>query len=105
MEKNISEIKLNGHKTRRLPGNSNISFKGVDGGDLLLKLDEKGICASTGSACNSGSAGPSHVLTAIGLSKEYLQSSLRITLGIENTKTDVEYLLKNLKEIVKECRK
>lgn len=101
IEKNFPDAKLNGHRTIRLPGNSNISFKGVNGGDLLLELDEKGICASAGSACNSSSQEPSHVLTAIGLTPEYLQGSLRITFGAENTKEEVEYLVDSLKEIVK----
>ncbi len=104
IEKRIPNIKLNGHRINRLPGNVNISFKDVDGGELLLKLDEKGICASTGSACNSGSAEPSHVLTAMGVKPEYLDGSLRITFGEENTKEDVDYLVDNLEKIVKECR-
>ncbi len=103
VEKRIPNIKLNGHRTNRLPGNVNISFKDVDGGELLLKLDEKGICASTGSACNSGSAEPSHVLTAIGLKPEYLEGSLRITFGEDNTKEDVDYLVDNLENAVKDC--
>ena len=70
----------------------------------MLKLDEQGICASTGSACNSGSTKPSHVLTAIGLEQEYLQGSLRITFGKENTKEDVDFLIKNLEEITKTWR-
>lgn len=104
IEKSIPDIKLNGHRTKRLPGNVNISFKDVNGGDLLLKLDEKGICASTGSACNSASSEPSHVLTAIGLKPEFLQGSLRTTFGAENTKEEIDYLVENLKKIVKECR-
>lgn len=104
IEKNIPNIRLNGHKTKRLPGNANISFKGVNGGDLLLKLDAKGICVSTGSACNSKSNKPSHVLTAIGVEPEYLQGSLRTTFGEENTKEQIDYLVENLKNIVKECR-
>ena len=105
VENRIPDIKLNGHRTKRLPGNSNISFKNVDGGELLLKLDEKGICTSTGSACNSGSSEPSHVLTAIGLRPEYLEGSLRTTFGEENTKEDVDFLIDNLEKIVKDCRK
>lgn len=101
VEKNIPEAKLNGHRKKRLAGNANISFKGIDGGDLLLKLDEKGICVSTGSACSSGSTEPSHVLTAIGLEPEYLRGSLRVTFGNENSKEDVDYLIKNLEEIIK----
>ena len=100
VEKKIPVTILNGHRTKRLPGNANISFKGVNGGDLLLKLDEKGICASTGSACNTGSTEPSHVLVSIGLKPEYLQGSLRTTFGYENTKEDIDYLLSSLKEII-----
>ena len=81
-----------------------MSFKGIHGGDLLLKLDEQGICVSTGSACSSGSTEPSHVLTSIGLGAEYLQGSLRVTFGNENTKEDVDYLIKNLEEIIKTWR-
>ena len=100
VEKKIPGTILNGHRTKRLPGNANISFKGVNGGDLLLKLDEKGICASTGSACNTGSTEPSHVLVSIGLKPEYLQGSLRTTFGYENTKEDIDYLLSSLKVII-----
>lgn len=100
VENKIPGTILNGHRTKRLPGNANISFKGVNGGDLLLKLDEKGICASTGSACNTGSTEPSHVLVSIGLKPEYLQGSLRTTFGYENTKEDIDYLLSSLKEII-----
>lgn len=105
VETEIPDVILNGDRTKRLPGNANISFKNVDGGDLLLKLDENGICASTGSACNTGSAAPSHVLVAIGLQPEYLQGSLRTTFGEDNSKDDVDYLIKYLKQAVKECRK
>ncbi len=96
IEEKIPNAKLNGHRTKRLPGNANISFKGVDGQLLLLKLDENGICASSGSACTSGSLNPSHVLMAIGLPPEYAQGSLRITIGDENTKEDIDYLIKLL---------
>lgn len=105
VETEIPDAILNGDRIKRLPGNANISFKNVDGGDLLLKLDENGICASTGSACNTGSAAPSHVLVAIGLQPEYLQGSLRTTFGDDNSRDDVDYLIKNLKQAVKECRK
>lgn len=104
VERNIPDIKLNGHRNKRLPGNANFSFRGVDGGDLLLKLDEKGICVSTGSACNSASAEPSHVLTALGLEPEYLQGSLRTTFGEENRIEDIDFLIENLKIIIKECK-
>lgn len=104
IQKNISDIKINGSLKDRLPGNSNISFKNVNGSELLLKLDEKGICASAGSACSSGNTTPSHVLTAIGLTDEYTEGTLRVTFGDENTKEDIDYLIKNLVEIVKELR-
>lgn len=100
----ISDIKINGSMEHRLPGNSNISFKGVNGSELLMKLDERGICASTGSACSSGSGIPSHVLTAIGLTSEYAEGTLRVTFGDENTKEDVKYLVDNLMQIVKDIR-
>ena len=104
IQKQIPDIKINGSMEHRLPGNSNISFKGINGSELLMKLDEKGICASAGSACSSGSSMPSHVLTAIGLTSEYAEGTLRVTFGDENTKEDVEYLVENLIKIVKEIR-
>ena len=104
VQNQIQNIKINGSMEHRLPGNSNISFKGINGSELLMKLDEKGICASAGSACSSGSSMPSHVLTAIGLTSEYAEGTLRVTFGDENTKEDVEYLVENLTQIVKEIR-
>ena len=104
IQNQIPDIKINGSMEHRLPGNSNISFRGVNGSELLMKLDEKGICASAGSACSSGSSMPSHVLTAIGLPSEYVEGTLRVTFGDENTKEDVEYLVNNLTQIVKEIR-
>lgn len=105
VEEKIPDAKLNGHRTLRLPGNANISFKNVIGEDLLLKLDENGICASAGSACSSGSSKPSHVLLAIGLDKEFAQGSLRITLGEENTKEDIDFLIEQLVKIIPDLRK
>ena len=104
VQNQIQNIKINGSMEHRLPGNSNISFKGVSGSELLMKLDERGICASAGSACSSGSSMPSHVLTAIGLTSEYAEGTLRVTFGDENTKEDVEYLVENLTQTVKEIR-
>ena len=101
VEKNIPDAKLNGDRFNRLPGNANFSFKGLDGEELLFKLDEKGICASGGSACSSGGGKPSHVLLAIGLERELANSALRITLGDENTKEDIDYLISALMEIKK----
>ena len=105
IEKRIKDIKINGDRENRLPGNANISFKGVDAQELLLYLDARGICASAGSACTSGSSTPSHVLVAIGLDEELAGSSLRVTFGIDNTKDDVDYLVESLVEIVKKLRK
>lgn len=105
VEEKIPYIKINGHRTKRLPGNANISFRFIEGESLLLNLDMKGICASSGSACTSGSLDPSHVLLAIGLPHEIAHGSLRITFGEENTKEDVDYLVKCLIEIVHRLRK
>ena len=104
IQQQIPDIKINGSMEYRLPGNSNISFKGINGSELLMKLDEKGICASAGSACSSGSSMPSHVLTAIGLTSEFADGTLRVTFGEENTKEDVQYLVETLTNIVKEIR-
>jgi len=104
VKRNIPHIKINGHKTKRLSGNSNISFEFVDGETLLLKLDERGICVSTGSACSSGNNSPSHVLLAIGLDEKKAKGSLRVTFGKENTKEDVDFLIESLVEIVSELR-
>ena len=104
VEKRIPYIKINGHKTKRLPGNSNISFGFINGEDLLLKLDEKRICASAGSACSTGNANPSHVLTAIGLEEKVAKGALRVTFGDENTKQDVDYLVDSLVKIVEKLR-
>ncbi len=102
--KKIPYIKLNGHETKRLPGNVNISFKGIEGESLLLMLDMKGICASSGSACTSGSLDPSHVLLAIGLPHAIAHGSLRITFGEKNTEEDVNYIVDSLVDIVGKLR-
>ncbi len=101
---NIPYVRLNGHPTDRLPGNVNLSFEFIEGESLLLSLDLKGIAASSGSACTSGSLDPSHVLLAIGLSHEIAHGSLRITLGYENTDDDIDYLFTVLPEIVNRLR-
>ena len=105
VKERIPNIKLNGSLEKRLPGNANFSFEGIDGESLLLNLDAKGICASSGSACTTGSTSPSHVLLAIGLSPELANGALRTTFGEENTKEDVDYLVENLAEIVERLRK
>ncbi len=95
---------LNGHPTKRLPGNANISFEFIEGEGMLLCLDMKGISASSGSACTSGSLDPSHVLLAIGLKHEEAHGSLRVSFGEDNTTDDVNYIADSLKEIVERLR-
>ena len=97
LQKKFNNIKINGDLEKRLPGNVNVSFEGVDGEQLLLKLDEYGICASSASACFTGNNKPSHVLTAIGLNKEQALGTIRFTLGKENTKNEIDYVLEVLK--------
>lgn len=104
VNKRISNIKINGAINARLPGNSNISFEGVNGSDLLYELDSVGICASSGSACNSEETKPSHVLSSIGLDEKEAKSALRVTFGEFNTKEEVDYLVKNLETAVKKLR-
>ena len=94
-----SNIKINGDLERRLPGNVNVSFLNQDGQQLLLGLDEYGICASAGSACSTGSSKPSHVLTSIGLSKDEAFGTLRFTIGKENTKQEIDYVIKVLEKM------
>lgn len=102
--KKIPYVRLNGHRHDRLPGNLNFSFEFIEGESLLLMLDMKGIAASSGSACSSGSLDPSHVLIAIGLSHEIAHGSLRISFGIDNNDEDVDYLLEVLPGIVEKLR-
>ncbi len=104
VKEKIPYIKINGDLEKRLPGNSNISFRFIEGEGLLLNLDLKGICASSGSACTSGSLDPSHVLLAIGLPHEIAHGSLRISIGKYNTREEVDYLVENLVEIVNRLR-
>ncbi len=91
---------VNGSLTNRLPGNVNMCFEGIEGESLLLKLDAKGICASSGSACTSGSLDPSHVLLAIGRPHEIAHGSLRLTLSEENTPEEMEYIITSVKDVV-----
>ena len=102
--KEIPYTRLNGDREKRLPGNVNISFRFIEGESLLLMLDLHGICASSGSACTSGSLDPSHVLLAIGLPHEIAHGSLRLTLNHENTMEDVDYILEVLPRIVEKLR-
>lgn len=96
--------RLNGHRTNRLPNNANFSFQFIEGESLLIMLDMKGICASSGSACTSGSLDPSHVLLAIGLPHEIAHGSLRITLSENNTKEEIDFVVDSIKEIVAKLR-
>ena len=98
--KEIPHSALNGDAEKRLPGNVNFCFEGIEGESLLLLLDEQGISASSGSACTSGSLDPSHVLLAIGRVHDVAHGSLRLTLGKENTAEDVEYIIEAVKEVV-----
>ena len=95
---------LNGPRDNRLPGNVNFCFEGVSGESLLLFLDSKGICASSGSACASGALDPSHVLLALGLAPEIAQGSLRISLDISNTEEEIDYMLEVIPQVVEQLR-
>lgn len=105
IEQEIPGAKLNGHRTKRLPGNVNFSFEDVEGESVLIMLDMKGICASAGSACTSGSLDPSHVLLAVGQPPELARGSLRMTLGEDNTKEEMDTVVEALKEIIERIRK
>ena len=102
--KEISHSAINGDETNRLPGNVNFCFEGIEGESLLLLLDDKGIQASSGSACTSGSLDPSHVLLAIGRVHDVAHGSLRLTINEETTDDDVEYIIKSVKEVVEYLR-
>lgn len=107
IERVLSEIpytRLNGHKTNRLSGNANFSFRFIEGESLLILLDQKGIAGSSGSACTSGALDPSHVLLAIGLPHEIAHGSLRLTLSDETTKDEIDYVVDELKCIVERLR-
>jgi len=104
IEERIPDVRLNGHRTRRLPNNVNFSFEGVEGESMILLMDMQGICVSSGSACTSGSLDPSHVLMALGLRHEQAHGSLRMTLGADNTEAHVEKVLDTLPGIVSRLR-
>lgn len=104
IEKEIPYCRLNGDRQKRLPNNVNFSFRFIEGESLLIMLDMKGICASSGSACTSGSLDPSHVLLAIGLPHEIAHGSLRLTLGADTTKEEIDYVVEELKGIVSQLR-
>lgn len=103
--KTIPSSRLNGHTQKRLPNNINLSFTGIEGESLVLKLDQYGISSSTGSACTSTDLTPSHVLLALGLLEDLASASLRLTLGRKTTEKDLNYVLKILPKIVEELRK
>jgi len=100
----IDRSHINGDRLHRLPGNVNMCFEGIEGESLLLMLDLNGICASSGSACTSGSLDPSHVLLSIGLPHEIAHGSLRLTFGDENTEEDIDYIIKTIPPIVERLR-
>ena len=100
----IPKSRLNGHPTQRLPNNVNVIFEYIEGESILLMLNKRGVCASTGSACNSASLEPSHVLTACGIPHEVVHGSLRLTLGEMNTEEDVDFVIAAVKEIVQKLR-
>ena len=100
IKKYIDNIKINGDIGNRLPGNSNISFKGVEGSTLLLELDNRGICASSASACSSGDTKPSHVLISIGLKEEWSKGALRVTFGEFNNKDEIDFVISELRKII-----
>ena len=107
MDRVMAEIpyaRINGRRENRLPNNANFSFQFIEGESMLIMLDDKGICGSSGSACTSGSLDPSHVLLAIGLPHEIAHGSLRLTLSEETTKEDIDYTVDNLKAIVARLR-
>lgn len=104
IEEEIPYVRVNGHREKRLPGNVNVCFRFVEGESLLIMLDQKGICASSGSACTSGSLDPSHVLLAIGLPHEIAHGSVRLTLSDNTTMEEADYVVDNLKEIVERMR-
>ena len=107
VERVLSEIpyvRLNGHRTDRLPNNLNFCFRFIEGESLLILLDQLGICASSGSACTSGALDPSHVLLAIGLPHEIAHGSLRITLSEETTLEEIDFVADELKKIVERLR-
>ncbi len=100
----VPYTRLNGHRTRRLPNDANLSFQFVEGESLLIMLDMEGICGSSGSACTSGSLDPSHVLLAIGLPHEIAHGSLRLTLSEETTEEELDYVVEAIKKIVEKLR-
>ncbi len=104
LQREIPYCRLNGSRTKRLAGNCNISFQFVEGNELLLLLDEKNICASAASACSTGNASPSHVLTAMGVPANLARGTLRLTIGYQNTPEEIAYTVECIKKAVKKLR-
>ena len=100
----LPRTRLNGDRVKRLPGTVNVSIEGIEGESLLLMLDMNGICASSGSACTSGSLDPSHVLLSLGLKHEVAHGSLRLSINEETTDEDVDYILEVVPKVVKRLR-
>ncbi len=100
----VPHSRLNGDRINRLPGNVNMCFEGIEGESLLLLLDAKGICASSGSACTSGSLDPSHVLLALGLPHEVAHGSLRLSLSEYNTQEEIDYIVEQVPKVVEYLR-
>ena len=100
LNNNFENIRINGDLVNRLPGNVNVSFRNKDASDILFELDKNCICASGGSACSSGNVSPSHVLLAIGVPSEWINGTVRFTLGEENSKDEIDYVLKCMKAVV-----
>ena len=96
--------RLNGHPTKRLPGNANFTIAGIDGTSLVVLMDNDNICVSSGSACSAGNDAPSHVIKAIGIPDSYAYGTIRITLCADNTKEEIDYTISRLKENVKMMR-
>ena len=104
LQRGIPYCRLNGSLTNRLPGNCNISFQFIEGNELLLLLDEKNICASAASACSTGDTSPSHVLTAMGIPEKLARGTLRLTIGYQNTREEIDYTVQCIKEAVEKLR-
>ena len=100
----IKKSVLTGHPTNRLPGTCSFAFEAIEGESMILMLNMKGICASTGSACSTGSLDPSHVLMAIGLTHQNAHGSLRLSISKYTTEEDVEYIIESVKEVVAKLR-
>jgi cysteine desulfurase len=100
----IPNVSLNGHYTNRLPGNASFTFDGINGTSLVVIMDEEGVCISAGSACAASAEKPSHVISALGIPKEKAYGTIRITIGHENTRKEIDYTVEKLKASVKELR-